>query len=157
VWTPPEPAGPTPEMLARRIALVGVDDALGEDGGWYIGQLRLRGVIGWNACEAARRFRRLADTYRGLLMALTDGPTPPRALPYERLPAGRGEIDERRFVRVRDEYEKHYGAVAEHGWRVRRALARALRDEPQDLDLLRKALDALRISYGMPPDRKAVK
>lgn len=152
----PEKIEPTAEMidqrtqeLARVIRLYPVNIAKSmardPDAEWYIGRLRLAGVISVAERDSAHDWRQIADEYARLLMV----PKQPHALDMNRRdhtppPTIEGEKSEAHFKRVKYKYERYWDAVASCGPNVLRATTAALRGEEVSLQLLRKGLQAMR-------------
>lgn len=126
-----------PEPTARKL----VRDP---DAEWYIGRLRLAGVITAAERDAAHGWKQAAEEYARLLMV----PKQPVALDMSRrehspAPAFEDEATIARFKRVKRRYERYWDAVADQGIAVLRATTAALNGEEQDIELLRRGLQAL--------------
>lgn len=130
-------------LIARHPYLLAKEKAKDPDAEWYIGRLRLVGLITVPQRDAARGYQEVAMKYAALLK----GPKPAGALDMTHLGGSHdGEETERgtkEFRRAKRVYERHWNAVAAHGAEVLRAVAKALREEDCNLDLLRTGLDAL--------------
>lgn len=154
VWRPPEPAGPTPEILARRAELVGQDHAKDPDAEWLIGRMRLNGQITASECEAGRRYRDTARRLERMMAAAFDGPRHYKAFDPRPGKQGRPEVDDDDLRRTREQHDAAFEALTLAGWHARRAVANAVRDEPVALEALKVGLEALRAFYRLPPDRE---
>lgn len=149
------PAGPTPEILARRSEQVGPAAATDPDAEWLIGRLHISGLVTGSEREAARRFAVIVERYRHLLLAASSGPVPLRGWPRHPDERGRPQIDERDLAAARQRYAEADAALRTAGHEATRAVADALREtaSPGQIDALVHGLQALARHFRLPNDR----
>jgi hypothetical protein len=152
VWQEPVYGGPTPETIAQRARLVGIENARDPDAEWLIGRLRITGHITHAECEAGRRYRDDVRRLARLMSLAFDGPRHYRAFDPRPERNGKPEVDDADLRRARDRYDGAFEALTLRGWAARRAVAGAIRDEQVPLGPLRDGLHALRVFYRLPDD-----
>ena len=135
----------TPEQLARRIKLVGVDNARAGDAGWHVGRLFIWGEITEGQRDAAERWQKVSRRYEALLLV----PKKPEALSLGP-PRGERPDDPDEFAAVKKEYEICFHAVSSKGRNVLRAVTAAMgEDSDAPIDLVRTGLEALRLALSI--------